>query len=366
MEFNNNTVQNMQPQGQPQVQPVPQPNNVQQMPGQVQMSQMERLRQQMMQQNGQPQQTNPTVMQQGGSYNPAGQQPIPVQQPVTSQQHVQQQVQQPTPMQQQQQVGQPANDSVNSDGDKEKAKVSHKFILIGFGLFVAVIIIMLVLSQLNKADNPTQGQDPSSSGPVDEFGNPVGDGTGGDLIFIEPNESVVGYEFDQIENLRAAGYTGTEIEENEANGVPYEDLIKQAEDARQAWIDEAVAPLYDTASDEYKNSVRNTWLGLPQRTDVDDFQQVGSYYEETKNFDYEKVEPRGYQLYVKIYLDDTNHDNYFFLSVEPSEYLKLKESGNVVVTYRYTVPVVWNEEQQAFVENIDQIFIVDASLTIFD
>lgn len=366
MEFNNNRVNNVAPQQAPQnqqvpyQQPAPQPMPQQtyyqqpQMPQQPQgqpMSQMDRLRMQM-QQQGQ-QQPQATTMQQGGTYNPTGQQtPQPQQAPQ------QQQVQQP-----QQQQNTPNDDS--TDSGNNKPKMSPKAILIGVGLFIVVLVLMFVFSQLNKADKDSNQP---SGGSVDEFGNPIDGDTAGDddLIFIMPNDDYVGYSFDQVEELRAAGYTGTEIEENETNGVPFEDLIKQAEDARQAWIDEAIAPLYDTASDEYKNSVKNTWLGLSLREDVDDFTQVGSYYEDTKNFDYEKVEARGFQLYVKIYLDDTNHDDFFFLAVEPSEYLQLKDSGNVVVTYRYVLPIVWDEENQAFIEDESRMFIVDAELTIFN
>lgn len=352
----------MQQMGQPGMQQMGQP--MQQAPGQQQMSQMDRLRQQMMQQGAQQQQPQATTMQQGGTYNPAGMQ----QQAQQTQPQPQQQAQQNVPLRQQmkQQNQQPTEipEFEEADSGKEKSKMSPKTILIGVGLVIVTLIILFVFSQLNKADQKPQQE----SGSVDEFGNPVSDDpfANDDLIFIEPNDDIVGYEFDQIAELRAAGYTGDEIEENEANGVPFEDLIKQAEDARQAWIDEAIKPLYDTASDEYKNSVRNTWLGLPERYDVEDFSQTGSYYEDTKNFDYEKIEARGFQLYVKIFLDDTNHDDYFFLAVEPSQYLQLKDQGNVIVTYRYTVPIIWSEEDQVFLEDTSRMFIVDASLTIYN
>lgn len=360
MEFNNNTVQQQQMTGGSSSVPTPQQQAGSPMTNQQQASQMERLYQQMRQGNTQ---GAPTTMQQGSSYAP---------------QQQQQQAQQPQPVPQQQKAdpmrardrvqnnqqpvdnGGVGNDDNNNGG---KAKMSPKTILIAVGLGIAVIVVMLIFSQLNNAAN--EENNPSQS--VDEFGNPIDpNNPDGDLVFIEPNETPFMYEFDQVEALRAAGYTGPEIEENEKNEVPYEDLIKQAEDARQAWIDEAVAPLYDTASDEYKQSVSGTWLGLPVREDLADFETTGSYYEETKNLDYEKVEPRGHQLYIKIYLSDDNHDDYFFLNVEPSDYLKLKDSGNVVVTYRYVAAVTYNDEAGVFEENTDQNFIVSATLMIYE
>lgn len=354
MEFSNNSVPTQQL-NQQQQQPVP-------APGQQQQSQMDRLRQQMAQQQAQ-QRVQPTVMQQGNNYAPTQQMSQQsqqyAQQPQQAQQTQQQQNQQ---NQQNQQVQQNvSNDSDDSD-DKKKGGISPKFLLIGVGVFIIVIILMFVFSGLNSADKPQETTNPG----MDEFGNPIDPETGLPIQYIEPEvPEFPGYSFDETEALRAAGYTGYEIEQFEAEARDYNELIAEAEAARQAWIDEAVAPLYDTASDEYKNSVRNTWLGLPERTDVEDFTETGSYYEETKNLDYEKVEPRGQQLFVKVYLDDSSHETYFFVNVEPSDYLKLNDSGNVVVTYKYTVPVVFNEELQVFEEHEDQRFIVDASLTIY-
>ena len=88
----------------------------------------------------------------------------------------------------------------------------------------------------------------------------------------------------------------------------------------------------DNASPEYKELMSKTWLGQEEMylsEDVDSY----AYYMETLNLDYEKLEPRGNQLYLKVFF---NNGKAFFMTVTPQRYIELRERGNIVVKLEYT------------------------------
>lgn len=167
------------------------------------------------------------------------------------------------------------------------------------------------------------------------------------------------YTAEQIQQLRAAGYTGDEIEQYASTQTPYLDLIKQAEAARDAYIQEAIAPLYDTASDEYKHYISQTWLSLRERDDVDGWIPAMTYLEQRKNLDYEKIEVHGNQLFLKVYLDDFAHDDWFYVLVTPEQWNSLNDAGNVLVTYEYATSYDGDDAFTA-VEDTNNIYIINA------
>jgi hypothetical protein len=218
-----------------------------------------------------------------------------------------------------------------------------------FGI-AAIVVAVLVVGYILLKPSGDSSTDVDTSTEGLEWLDPVGEET-----FL--------YTPDEITQLRAAGYTGDEIESYQTQQVPAADLITQAEAERDAWIQEAIAPLYDTASDEYKHYVAQTWLTLPERTDMTDWTMIGASYTETKNLDYEKIDVYGNQLFIKVYLDDNEHADWFFVSVTPDEWNQLNDSGNVLVTYTYWTHLIGDDYFES-TEDMDDIYIVSASLEI--
>lgn len=167
------------------------------------------------------------------------------------------------------------------------------------------------------------------------------------------------YTEEEVKSLRAAGYTGDEIEAYQYMEKDVQELLDEAAKEQQEYVDMFVKPLLDETSDAYKKNLRDTWLGLEERTDIADFSDYLFVNSETKNLDFEKVPVRGNQIFLKIYLDDVNHDDYFFMSCDPKRYAQLGDSGNIVITYQYIHPHYFDENniQQ---EDTSRMLILDA------
>ena len=244
---------------------------------------------------------------------------------------------------------QPVDETADTQ-DTNTPKVSFKVIAIGGALALVLIILIVILSGLQRSTNPSDVlQEPSPSP---------------DLIVPEDvTIPVSNYTDEEVAQLRECGYSTSEMEDYFSLGIPAIDLINDAEAQRQAWIDEAIAPLYDTASDEYKENMSSTWIGLPARSDMEDWSMEGGYYEVTSNSDYEKVDVHGDQLFIKIYTDDENHESYFFHLCTPDEWLALKDRGNVIVTYQY-VTCCEGSDELGWYEDETRMFITDTSIQI--
>ena len=322
--------------------PVQQPaQQTSQLTGQQAMrARMMAARGQQMQQTGQQ-----VVLQQTESYQPAGQQPIQQAQPTGQQ--VTQQTQQTQQVQQvQQNQTQPQQTTmINTTQEGGGFKPGKKLIFIGVGILLIFVIAAIVIL---------------GSGKKEETNTP--DESLEDLEWLDPvNQETFLYSPEEITNLRAAGYTGDEIESYQSQQTPAEDLIKQAEAERDAWVQEAIAPLYDTASDEYKHYVSQTWLTLPQRTDMADWTMIGAEYAVDQNLDYEKIDVYGNQMFIKVYLDDNAHESWFFLNVSPTEWNQLNDAGNIQVHYTYVTHLVGDDYMTA-TEDFDDIYITSATL----
>lgn len=188
-----------------------------------------------------------------------------------------------------------------------------------------------------------------------------------ELEWINPDDINLtpSYSPEEIEQLRAAGYTGPEIEKYSSQGVDVDDLLRQSAAARDAYQKQANKDLYDVASPEFKHYIGQTWLTLPKRNDIQDWKLLGFQYTEKKNLDYEKIDVYGNQLFLKIYLDDKDHVSWFYLNVTPEEWNSLNDSGNVVVTYTYATHIVGDDVING-VEDKQNIYIIDASLEILE
>lgn len=243
--------------------------------------------------------------------------------------------------------------SSGNDNDSEKKKFNP---MIAIGIFIGIAVLGVLLMVFSK--KPDGNEVPSE--------NPDGVVSEDDLVWIDPVvDTETFYTQDQINKLREVGYTGTEIEQFALNGEDVNAKIREAEAIRDAWLQEAIAPLYDATSQEYKDFISQTWLTLPERKDLGEWTQVAGYYQERKNLDYEKVTVYGNQLFIKIYLDDDIHADWFFLNVTPEEWIKLKDQGNVIVTYTYCTRYVTSAEGFN-VEDFSNTFITSAVLEIIE
>lgn len=277
------------------------------------------------------------VLEQTDSYQPTGQQPVQQTQPIGQQATQQVQQNQAQPQQ---------TTMINTTQESGGFKPGKKLIFIGCGILLVFGIAAMVILGSGKKDDTANTTDENLD----------------NLEWLDPvNQETFLYSPEEITNLRAAGYTGDEIESYQSQQTPAEDLIKQAEAERDAWVQEAIAPLYDTASDEYKHYVSQTWLTLPQRTDMADWTMIGAEYAVDQNLDYEKIDVYGNQMFIKVYLDDNAHESWFFLNVSPTEWNQLNDAGNIQVHYTYVTHLVGDDYMTA-TEDFDDIYITSAQL----
>lgn len=238
---------------------------------------------------------------------------------------------------------------------KEKKSIDKKIVLMGAGVLALVIFgAGLVYHFNNKSSVDTESVAEYDSGSLSDEA-PSWDDNGFEEDF--------GFKYsdEQLEELRAAGYTGSEIEEYQKSSSDFDTLIAQAKEARLKWANETIAPVLDGKSEAYKKLEASTWLGLKDRTsDLKKFKADGMYtqYDAIKNFDYEKVEPTGVQLFLKVYIDGTKHKNFMFINVTPSRYKQLKQKGNIIIKYTY---VVETKEVDGYTkENKKNMFVIAA------
>lgn len=136
------------------------------------------------------------------------------------------------------------------------------------------------------------------------------------------------YTDSELAELRAYGYTGPEIEEFQSQAMPASNLVEDARAAQEAVQKEILDSLSDTTSPEYQELLNSTWLGGEPLTitPTDDYStEIVSY-----NADYDKVAPRGTQLFINVHLEDGTN---VFMPMHPVRWVELKDSGNINVEY---------------------------------
>ena len=240
------------------------------------------------------------------------------------------------------------------DGDDEDVKKGVNIkLIVGVGIAVLIVLAVFAVQMFKKPPVEEQVIQPL---PEEE------------LVFLDPitNYTPTGYTADEINTLRGAGLTGTEIESYQNQGVPYTTAYNITKEQFWAWQLAEQLPITDMTSDAFINEVSKTWLTLPERHDLEEWteENIAYNYTITKNLDYEKVDVHGNQLFLKVYLDDNRHEKWFFLNVTPQEWMLLEERGNVVVEYSYTThfkPYVNLFEAE---EDLEDIFITAAKLNI--
>jgi hypothetical protein len=243
--------------------------------------------------------------------------------------------------------------------EENKPAVNIK-IVIGV-VVLAVLILIIIIMQVLKGKNKEVEEPVVEEEPIIEE------------VYTEPvvdegfSIAAVTYSDDQISDLRNAGATTDQITAWQENGTPYEYVYYSMLENYYAFQLQNTLPTYDLTSDEYKETISDTWVALDKRTDVaewssDDY--IAYTYEVTQNLDYEKIEPYGSQLFLKVYLDAQTHDEWFFLNITPMEWNQLDDTGNVVVNYTYCTHYLPYESKFDAVEDTENIFITDATLDI--
>lgn len=231
------------------------------------------------------------------------------------------------------------NPKAGSAGNKGGGgKSSLKNILIASVAAIGIfgIIILLILGKGNGGAGtdvlPTPTTAPADDIVQDwvEYEDPFG--LGGEDQWVT---NAFTYTEEELENLRRVGYTGTEIDNFALEEKPAQELIEAAEKAREEYLEETIEPYYKGRSEKFKKLEASTWVGLEEVEDGalpdsdEDFWNI-SKTNVTINTDYEKVEPRGHQLFIKIYINDEK-DDWVYYQCTMNEYHQLKDSGNIIV-----------------------------------
>lgn len=292
--------------------------------------------------------TPPVLMEQGENYNPV--QSAPINQ--TAPQEQQTAAANRTIINTTQGTGSGDVGNMGDGQGGEEPKEGKGFkINPAMAIIIAVVAVLAVFFIFNSGKSKNPGDDEPTF--EDPFNDP-------NIEWVTPDTGSF-YTADQKQQLRAAGYTGDEIEGYAVMQTPYAQLIREADAARDAYIQSAIAPLYDTASDEYKHYISQTWLTLPKREDFPEWTNIAMNYTKRENLDYEKIDVYGNQLFIKVYLDDNEHKNWFFCSVTPDEWNRLGPAGNIIVNYVYTTRYVGDDIWTA-VEDTENICIISSNI----
>lgn len=256
---------------------------------------------------------------------------------------------------------------INEEVEAENKRPVNMKVVVVVGIAAVIILIVAVFALFSSTSKNKEADEEVTEEPVDT--QPI------DLTPVEedpdlqPIESLyaVTYTDEQKLQLSALGATEEQIEQWQSSGTLFEYPYYTLQESYAAAQLEATLPTYDMTSAEYKEVISDTWLSLEHRTDIAEWSTedyLAMSYEVTQNLDYEKVEPYGNQLFLKVYLDAQSHDNWFFLCISPQDWNKLDDSGNVVVNYTYSTHYKPYENRLDAVEDTDHIFITAASLDI--
>ena len=151
-------------------------------------------------------------------------------------------------------------------------------------------------------------------------------------LLQQETEVIFEYTAEEKEQLRLCGFTGDEIENMEFEHQEASKVIEDMKKKRQEQYEKEMKPFFDGASDEFKAVYYNTWYG--QKDFVVDSDVEGyAYFNENMNVDYEKLPPKGHQLFLKYYL---SNGDACFITVPPERYIELSDSGNIVISVEYT------------------------------
>ncbi len=167
---------------------------------------------------------------------------------------------------------------------------------------------------------------------------------------------------DILTKLKALGYTGDEIEAAQSSGADLHAMVESAEKLRDEEAKKALVRMSDSASEEFQQIVNHSIFCLPEvefpetRNDPNRYSIDGSY---TVNADYEKMETRGYQLYLKLKIAN---DTYTFMTIAPMRWSEIPDTGNMVVKINYTVFGMKDENMQFYITGIKELNVSEITV----
>lgn len=229
-----------------------------------------------------------------------------------------------------------ATEDEESSEKKGGFHIPKKGVPYAIGLVAIIVTIALValFGVFNKGTMETPGTaDPEIIDPVAE-----------DPGFLDEYVIQFQYTKEEREQLRAWGYTGSEIEDYQLEQTPAADLIAKAKEAQE----QARATLANPESPEYQNLLNQTWLGEPAVTPP----YVGAdtpytITQRRENCDYVKCEPHGTNLMLKVELPSGTHH---FMEVSIVQWSRLNDRGNIVVDYQEI-----EYEGKVFITNMHEV-----------
>lgn len=186
-------------------------------------------------------------------------------------------------------------------------------------------------------------------------------GDNGMSAFIDTNGAGVNFNTqatevtDVVMELRKLGYTGDEIAAAQNSGADLNAMVESARALRDEEAKEALERMSDSASEEFQHIVNYSIFCLPEI----EFPEVenapgrvikdGNY---TVNADYEKLDLRGNQLFIKLKIAN---ETYAFMTTTPERWGNLPDTGNMVVRIDYTLYGMESSMIQFFIKDITEL-----------
>lgn len=219
-------------------------------------------------------------------------------------------------------------------------QINKKYLIVG-GLAAGLILLLVIVLAVSGGGS---SDDPYSKEDLDRAKSKQ-------TKIVDDTPTVVSYTQEQVDSLGSVGYTGKEIEDYGTSGVAYEQLMEDARKRQKDALKQSYVELQneclDAGSDAYKSLIQMTWLSGAERNTPTDPKVAMNIEDVTENVTYSKVPPRGNQLYLRLTMED---GTYTFYNVDPLQFAKCKDTGNMVITYN---KLTYNDD--VFITNIKEV-----------
>lgn len=225
-------------------------------------------------------------------------------------------------------------------GKLNSLPIERKYIVLGAGILVVVLLIVVAYKFLNKEEPKTTAAsktvqeivnttEPAKNTDKKESTQPATSPTKESKIVDETK-----YTNDDLVKLRGAGFTGEEIEQMQSEGKSVDSALSDSKIAKAEYLRDLYPELKpkvtDSTSEAYKTLLKNTWLGGDYRPVAKDPNVMYTAKTVRENSRYVREAPNGGQLQIKLTL---KNGDIIFLNVHPERYEKLDDEGNMVIDY---------------------------------
>lgn len=177
------------------------------------------------------------------------------------------------------------------------------------------------------------------------------DSGGNDVSFSNTSTEVT----DIVMELRKLGYTGDEISAAQSSGADLNAMVESAKQLRDEAAKEALIRMSDNASEEFQHIVNSSIFCLPEITFPEVENAPGRIMKDnsyTVNADYEKMDLRGNQLFIKLKIAN---DTYAFMTMTPQRWAAIPDTGNMVVRIDYILYGMEGQGVQFFIKSISEL-----------